>query len=133
LSVLAGPSDEAGAGMVSSVVGVAAFLTLLLYAVQLALNLYATSTVTAAAFDAARIVAGSDGDEAEAEAHLRELLDGMDSLATTWGYRDTDGIGGADVVELRVVVDNPTRLLRAVPVPYQRVARTVTVRLEAFR
>ena len=40
--------DEAGTGMVASVVGVTAFLVLLMFAVQLALNLYATSTVTAA-------------------------------------------------------------------------------------
>jgi len=118
--------------MISSVVGVTAFLVLLLFAVQVAFNLYATSTVTAAAFDAARLVAGADGDEAQAEAHLRELLD-QTSLTTTWEYRDTDAVPGADVVALTVDVENPTRLLAGVPVPYQHVRRTVTVRLETFR
>ena len=38
--------DERGTGMVSSIVGVTAFLSLLLFATQLVLNLYATSTCT---------------------------------------------------------------------------------------
>jgi hypothetical protein len=118
--------------MVSSVVGVTAFLVLLLFAVQLTFNLYATSTVTAAAFDAARIVAGADGDEAAAASHLRSLLDGQD-LRLQWDYRDTDAVPGADVVALTVEVDHPTRLLRMVPVPYQHVTRTVTVRIEELR
>jgi hypothetical protein len=126
------PTAEAGTGMVSSVVGVTAFLVVLLFAVQLSFNLYATSTVTAAAFDAARIVAGADGDEATAESHLRSLLAGQD-LAVRWDYRDTDATPGPDVVALTVEVENPTRLLRLVPVPYQHVNRTVTVRLEDFR
>ena len=122
--------------MVASVVGVSAFLVLLLFAVQLALNLYATSTVTAASFDAARIVAGGAGGpavEETAEAHLRGLLDGYDDLDLAWEYRDTDGRPGADVVALRVETEHPTRLLRGLPLPFQRVARTVTVRIEAFR
>ena len=128
-------TDESGSGMVSSVVGVTAFLALLLFAVQLALNLYATSTLTAAAFDAARIVAGADGGvgaESAAEAHLQSLLDGQ-AVAMQWDYRDTDAEPGADVVALRVEVDNPTRLLRVMPIPFQHVVRTVTVRMETFR
>ena len=121
--------------MVSSVVGVTAFLALLMFAVQLALNLYATSTVTAAAFDAARIVAGADGGaaaEAAAEAHLHGLLDGQ-SVELQWDYRDTDTEPGVDVVALRVETDNPTHLLRSMPIPFQHVVRTVTVRMETFR
>jgi hypothetical protein len=127
--------DEAGTGMVASVVGVTAFLVLLLFAVQLALNLYATSTVTAVAFDGARIVAGAHGDpaaEAEAEAHVRALLDGHD-LAMQWTYRDVDAMPGADVVALTVDTENPTRLLSFFPLPFQHVTRTVTVRMESFR
>src|SRR5688500_5203828 len=121
--------------MVSSVVGVTAFLTLLMFAVQLSLNLYATSTVTAAAFDAARMVAGGDGGpaaEADAEAHLHELL-GEQPVVLAWEYRDTDAAPGVDVVALTIEVEHPTRLLRAMPIPFQRVARTVTVRMETFR
>ena len=122
--------------MVASVVGVTAFLALLLFAVQLALNLYATSTMTAAAFDAARIVAGADGGptaEANAEAHLRSLLGADEPLAVQWDYRDTDAEPGPDVVALTIEVDHPTRLFSLLPIPYQHVTRTVTVRLESFR
>jgi len=119
--------NERGAGLVGAVVGVTAFLALLLFAVQLVLNLYATSVVTAAAFDGARIVAGSDGGpaaEADAEAHVRELLDGHE-LDLTWEYRD-------DVVALTVETDHPTALLGGMRLPYQHISRTVEVRREVF-
>jgi hypothetical protein len=125
--------------MVSSVVGVTAFLCLLLFAVQLVLNLYATSTVTAAAFDGARIVAGADGGvaaEDAAEAHIRELLPRYDAtgrLDLAWSYRDTDARPGPDVVALTIDADHPTRLLAVFPIPFQHVVRTVTVRMESFR
>lgn len=128
--------DERGTGMVSSVVGVTAFLALLLFAVQLVLNLYATSTVTAAAFDGARIVAGAHGGpaaEVDAEAHIRSLLGRYDDLHMTWDYRDTDAIPGADVVALEIDAEHPTRLLGVFPVPYQHVDRTITVRIEQLR
>jgi hypothetical protein len=127
--------DEAGTGMVASVVGVTAFLALLMFAVQLSLNLYATSTVTAVAFDGARIVAGAHGGptaEADAEAHIRSLLSGQD-LQLTWEYRDVDASPGPDVVALTVDTENPTRLLAMLPLPFQHVTRTVTVRMESFR
>lgn len=124
--------------MVSTLVGVTAFLTMLLFATQLVLNLYATSTVTAAAFDGARIVAGSEGGEsaeADAEAHVRSLLGryaAAGTLELSWAYRDSDGIAGNDIVALTVDADHPTRLLR-MRLPFQHIRRTVTVRIESFR
>jgi hypothetical protein len=99
------------------------------------LNLYATSVVTAAAFDAARVVAGADGSEAAAERQARELLDGYDAADLTfeWRYTSTDGDAVPDIVELRVVARHPTSLLPARVVPYQEVDRTVRVRLERVR
>lgn len=120
---------ERGAGAVSAVVGVTAFLALLLFATQLVLNLYATSVVTAAAFDGARIVAGGDGGpeaEVDAEAHVRQLIGDRDDLTLTWSYRD-------DVVALTVETSHPTTLLGRMPIPFQHVSRTVQVRREAFR
>ena len=131
--------DERGTGMVSSIVGVTAFLSLLLFATQLVLNLYATSTVTAAAFDGARIVAGARGGaaaEADAEAHIRSLLSryaARGHLDLHWSYRDTDNEPGPDVVALTVDADHPTRLLAVFPIPYQHVERTITVRMERLR
>lgn len=128
---------EAGSGVVGTLVGVSVFLALLLFAVHLVLNLYGSSVVTAAAFDAARLRAGDDGravSEADAERHTLQLLGGYrrdGRLQLFWSYPDTDGDGEADVVALRVLAEHPTNL--AARVPFQRVDRTVTVRLERMR
>ena len=121
--------SERGAGMVGAVVGVTAFLSLLLFATQLVLNLYATSVLTAAAFDGARIVAGGDGGpeaEADAEAHVRQLIGDREELDLSWSYGD-------DSVALTVETSHPTMLLGALPLPFQHVSRTVEVRREALR
>jgi hypothetical protein len=99
------------------------------------LNLFATSVVTAAAFDAARVVSGSAGGpraEAVAERHVRALLGRYEErgdLSFEWRYPDTGGDGRPDVVELRVVATHPTRLSR-LGLPFSQVDRTVRVRLE---
>jgi hypothetical protein len=109
------------------------FLVLLLFAVQLALNLYATSAVTSVAFDAARQVAGSAGgpsSAADAEARARRVLDRFESgggrLVFVW---DTSR---ADVLALTVEAERPS-LLPHVRFPFQHVQRTVTVRWERER
>ena len=56
--------DE-GAGLIGTIAGVLVFLAFLLFAVQLLVGLYATSAVTSAAFDGARLVAGSRTDHAD--------------------------------------------------------------------
>jgi hypothetical protein len=127
---------EVGAGLIGTVFGAAGFLVLLLFAVQLVLNLYATTVVTAVGFDAARIVAGGDAGEVgratsqgAAESFARSLLgryEEQGSLGMTWGY-------DADTVSLRIEATHPTRLLPSVTFPFQRVDRTITVRLEDFR
>lgn len=71
--------DETGTGLLGSLVGVTIFLVLLLVSVQVLFDLYARSAVSAAVFDAARIVAGSDAAanpsaEVDAEAGAREEL-----------------------------------------------------------
>ena len=55
------------------------------------------------------------------------------ALALAWDYRDTDAVAGADVVALTVTADHPTRLLRLLPLPFQTIERTVTVRIEGVR
>ena len=126
-------SDERGTGLLGSIVGVTVFLVLLLFAVQLALNLTATSSVTSVAFDAARQVAGSDGGPAavdRAEAHARSVLDRFESGGGTLSFQwDTTR---ADVVVLDVVAERPA-LLANVRFPFQRVERRVTVRWERPR
>ncbi|MDP8969034.1 MAG: hypothetical protein M3N52_00690, partial [Actinomycetota bacterium] len=68
---------EAGTGLVSSLAGITAFLGFLLPAVQVLIHLYATSVVSAAAFDAARLASGASGaDAAAARAHGLSLVGG---------------------------------------------------------
>ena len=126
-------ADERGTGLVGSVVGATVFLVLLLFAVQLALNLYATSAVTSIAFDAAREVAGSGGGPtatARAEAHARAVLDRFESDGGRLGF--TWDTSRADVLALTVSAERPS-LLQHVRFPFQRVERTVTVRWERDR
>ena len=124
--------QERGAGLIGTIAGVTVFLAFLLFAVQLLFNLYATSAVTAAAYDAARLVAGGDGGVADmprAEHHARELLGRYaDRVSFEWAVDD-------DVVALRVVADNPTFLLPTLggSLGFDEIDRTVRVRVERLR
>ncbi len=121
---------ERGSGLVSTLAGVTMFLALLFFAVHLVLNLHGASTVTAVAFDAARIAAGSDGDERTASSYARQLLRGYDergALRLAWA-------SDASVVRLRVVAEHPTAdLLPFVDFPFDTTDRTVVVRRETVR
>lgn len=120
--------STAGTGLVGSVVGVTMFLVLLLFGVQVAMNLYATSAVTAVAFDAARDVAGATP-IAEAEAEARGVLGRFESAG---GRLDFDWGGSADVVVLTVRAQRPS-LLPRVRFPFETIERTVRVRRERLR
>jgi hypothetical protein len=126
-------AGEAGVGVLSSLAGVTAFLVLLLFAVQLSLNLYAGSAVAAVAYDGARQVATAGDDGAavgEAEARGRAVLGRFESgggrLAFRWD------LSRGDAIVLTVEAERP-RLLDRVPVPFQRVVRTAVVRREVPR
>jgi hypothetical protein len=126
--------DERGIGLIGSVAGVAAFLVFLLLAVQVTYDLYATSAVTSAAFDAVRVVAGADGfnqpdARAEAEAAARRVLGTYGERVTfTWSVDQ-------DVVTLRVQSTNPSFLPAALrrPLAVDVVDRTVQARVERVR
>jgi hypothetical protein len=67
--------DEGGASPLTSVFGIGIFLGFLLLAVQVLLHLYATTTVSAAAFDGARLMAAEGGVGcAQATSHVQGLL-----------------------------------------------------------
>lgn len=123
-------ADEGGSGLVGTLGGVSMFLVLVLFAVHLVLNLYGSSTVTAVAFDAARLAAGSDGDEAAAGAYAERLLAGYaarGALELRWS-------SDADHVRLRIVAEHPTAdLLPFVDLPFDVTDRTVVVRREVLR
>ena len=116
------------------------FLVGLLLAVQVLINLYAASVVTAVTTDSARMVARSANAggapspaelaraERDAEAHARALLGGYSSRVTfTWQYDPAR----RDVV-VRVVADNPNFLIPniAVTQPLTHIDRTIRVRHE---
>ena len=112
-------------------IGVLVFLLLLLVAVQVIYNLYATSAVTAAAFDGARLAAGSARvDEAAAEAHVKSVLGEYGAERVDVRFRPDP----EDVV-LTVVADNPSFLPPALrrPLGFDRIERTVRVRIERDR
>lgn len=111
-------------------------MLLLLLAVQVLYNLYATSAVTAAAFDGARLAAGFDAEanpgaaRLAAEDHVREVLgrySERDGFELEWGNDPT----GEDVV-LTVRADNPGFLPMALrrPMGFDTIERTVRVRIE---
>ncbi len=110
------------------------FLLLMLLAVQVLYNLYATSAVTAATYDGARLAAGSDAIDdprtrAVAEQHVRDVLGryGRDRVELTWLADPT----GRDVV-LTVKAENPSFLPRGLrrPLGFDTIVRTVRVRAE---
>ena len=77
------PSESGDSG-ISAVFGVALFLGFLLLASQVLLHLYATSTVTAVAFDAARRAAAAGPEGAERDRCRVEAARARASLGT-WG------------------------------------------------
>jgi hypothetical protein len=98
---------ERGAGLFGTWFGLVVVLVLFLFAVQVLFDLYARSVVTATAYDAARRVAAYHrGDlttaEVVAESRARQSLGRYSRhVQFTWDTSD------ADVVRLRLVVDNP--------------------------
>ncbi|MGI8574507.1 MAG: hypothetical protein ACR2MA_04015 [Egibacteraceae bacterium] len=126
--------EEGGSGLVGTLVGVGALLLLVLLATHALVHLYTTSVVSAVAFDAARVVAGSDGQAAgaaaQAEAQARSLL-GAQSERTQFHWRSL----GPDVVVLRVTARSPALLPETVArlTGLRAIDRTVRVRAERFR
>lgn len=126
--------DDGGVGAISTAAGVLVFLCFLLGAVQLLFSLYASSTITAVANDAAQRAAAQGGQalkviEAEARASLGAI---GDEATFEWALDDTDGDGGDDTVVLRVVAEPP----RFVPpsigagLGFGEIDRTVRIRIE---
>ncbi|MGH9275057.1 MAG: hypothetical protein ACRDZU_10455 [Acidimicrobiales bacterium] len=125
---------EHGVGAISTAAGVVVFLVFLLGAVQLLFSLYASSTVTAVANDAAHRAAANDAPPVGMiEADARASLGAIGGTATfVWQVDDTDGDGSDDTVVLRVTAAPP----RFVPpsigdgLGFGVIDRTVRVRVE---
>ena len=127
------PGDR-GTGLIGSIAGVTVFLAFLTVAVQVLVDLYQTSVVTAAGYDVARSVAAdpdqppSEPELAAAEARVRDLLGGAgDDAEVDWEVDEAAG-----VLRLRLVVPTRRFLLPVVAgsLGIDEVDRTITVRLE---
>jgi hypothetical protein len=110
------------------------FLVFLLFAVQLLFALYASSTVTAVANDAATRAASAESPplaviEAEARASLGEV---GDSASFEWDLDDADGDGTPDTVVLEVVAEPPRFIPPSIggSIGLDEVRRVVRVRAE---
>lgn len=121
---------EDGVSPVTSVFGVTIFLAFLMLATQVLVHLYATSTVSAVAFDVARR-ASADGagcDGAAARAH---------DLLGSYGDPATVHVSCAEDGEMRVVTitgPTPARMVDAfgAALGTDRIERTARVRIEQF-
>jgi Flp pilus assembly protein TadG len=128
---------DRGAGLISSAAGVIVFLMFLLFAVQLLFALYASSTVTAVANDAAQRAATRGAPElAVIEAEARASLGRVgDDAEFTWSTDDADGDGQDDTVVLLVVAIPPRFVPSSIggATGFGEIRRTVRARVEDFR
>lgn len=129
---------ELGAGVIATTTGVLTFLLFLLVGVQVLFNLYATSAVQAAAFDAARIAAGSGSDKAGPAAQARTRALAEEHVRSVLGRYGDDRVKvanlafGAEDVALTVRAENPSFLPRLLnpSFAFGVVEKTVRVRIE---
>ena len=128
--------ESRGTGLVSLTGALLVFLLLLFFAVQLTINLYARSQVTAAGFDAARHVAGYENDQrreaasAEAESRLRTMLGSMgDDVRLEWDLSDPNTVRLHLVLTPRSIA--PPLVRGAVGL--DEIDRTIVVRAESSR
>lgn len=118
--------DE-GVGLLGTFSGLAVFMVLLFFAVHLLLGLYVRSAVTAAAYDAARIVATEQGSALDAEAHVRQIVGGVAEGLTV------QVVPGGDVVVVRVRATSPQLLPRMMArVGIETTTRDIHIRREEF-
>lgn len=131
-STASGAEAERGTALLGTLTGFAALLFFLLLATQVLVHLYATSVVTAATHDAARIVSGADGgpgSEDAAIAHAEALLGTWASDVSLRFLRTDD-----DAVVLEVRARSPALLPRTLNslVGIGDIEREIVLRRERF-
>lgn len=133
-------AGERGQSSIGAIAGTTVVLAFLFVCVHLIVGLYATSTVTAEAYDAARRVASADIDHGDpvararaqstAESDARRSLGPFRERVQPFDWTGTDD----DVVRLRVRAESPSLLaFGAGPLGVEHIDRTVTVRVERVR
>ena len=129
---------DRGTGLLGMVMGFTVFLFLLIAAVQILFNLYATTLVTSAAVDAARIVAGYDSVNGRCAAAVHAETAFWQALGT-YGERGSAELtwtcDDPETVSLAVAADHPTilpPLLRGLT-GLGRMDRVIEIRVEDVR
>lgn len=130
---------DRGTGIFATSASLLAFLLLLLFACQVIFGLYARTTLTAVASDAARQAARAGiTDERDPRlstiaAEARDRLGRYGEQATITAQPvDTGGRAGPDIIEVRVSADLPTLLPERWSLGGGRVERTYRARIEQF-
>jgi hypothetical protein len=128
---------DTGTSLVAMAGGVLVVLVFLTFSVQLLVGLYATTTVTAVANDAARRAAASGApDRGAITDDARGALGRIgDSASFRWSDEDVDGDGVVDVVVLTVVARPPRFVPPSIAgrTGLDQIERTVRVRVEDTR
>jgi hypothetical protein len=131
---------DAGTGLIATFAAVLVFLAFLLFAVQALVDLYATTSVTSAALDGARLVAGAqvDHDDPVALARARQAAeDRMRSELGAFGRSVRFDWSGSDDQEVQVRLQGQAPRFWFPGLDHgwadAQVDRTVRVRVEAWR
>lgn len=129
--------DDRGTGMIGSIIGLSLFFGFVLLAMQVAVALYATTVVTSAAFDAARIYSSSSttgADWSVAEAHASDQLGAWGS-EVDFSVEEVGGDGGRERVAVRATGHAPALLPRWIGelTGTRSIDRTIEVRAAEFR
>ena len=126
--------DQAGVGVISSLVGFLVFMSFLLVAVQVCLDLYERSMIGAVATDAARVVAGADGGPGGSSLQAAEEL-ARNELGPAGARATFAWHLSADDVVLTVSLPSTHFLPVAIarPLDLSTVSRTATYRWEVVR
>lgn len=126
--------DERGTSVFGTTFGFVVFLCFLLFAVNVAIGLYARSTATAIGFDHARRLAEQGGScPTSADRTERAVVDRLDGW---WRRIKVTARCDGDVVRLQVDAASSRSLLPAAlfrPTRLAELHRTFTVRIEAPR
>jgi Flp pilus assembly protein TadG len=122
--------DERGTGVVGTAFGAAVFIAFLLLATHTLLSLYASSVISATAWDAARLAADSRASDSQvaAEAKARNRLHGFENVSVDV-RQDENG------VTVHIQADRPMFLPAALAKSsgLQRFDKTVHARTETWR
>ena len=106
-------SDDRGSGLLGTLAGFFVFVLLMFAATQVLFDLYATSMVTSAAHDAARVVAGFDNEPDRCAATAlgdQVFAEALGSYASETDTQLSWTCADPTAIRVRVVVDHPTLL-----------------------